>query len=320
MNKNNAYLTRKSFLTLCGASILSACSRQQDLMPIKESAESLFPPLGKVEKIDDLDFHSFEVGNGATSAIFIHGANINLQDWVLANSPLTKNTYKSIYIDRPGFGYSQRNRTSWTAKKQAMQIRNFAKKHNIKKPILVGHSWGSIVALEWASEYPDELLGIVSVSGVNMPYSNLAKWLAQVGILEPTVKIYSRSFNETRFNDLVERFSQSVFAPQSVPRDYLQKVGVELSRRKFTIEANSEDLAQTAIALSGLAKNYYTLTLPIEVIHGEEDFLVPASLHAYGFVKALPNSRLTILKGVGHMAHHANPYSIRKAIGRIMNV
>ena len=55
MNNNNAHLTRKSFLTLCGASILSACSRQQDLMLIKESAESLFPPLGKVEKIDDLD-------------------------------------------------------------------------------------------------------------------------------------------------------------------------------------------------------------------------------------------------------------------------
>ena len=65
---------------------------------------------------------------------------------------------------------------------------------------------------------------------------------------------------------LAKRFSKSVFAPQSVPRDYLQKVGVELSRREFTIEANSEDLAQTAIALSGLAKNYYTLTLPIEVI------------------------------------------------------
>ena len=320
MNRRNAYLTRRSFLALGGASFLYACSRDKDFMLIKKSAESSFPPLGRIEKINGLDFHSFETGNGATTAIFIHGANINLRDWVIANSALTKSKYKSIYIDRPGFGYSKRGSVGLTAKKQADQIRKFVKKHNIKKPILVSHSWGSIVVLEWALEYPDELLGIVIVSGVNMPYSSIAKWFAKTGILETAVEIYSNSFNGIHFNDLAKRFSKSVFAPQSVPKDYLQGVGVELSRRRLTVAANSQDLAQTTIVLNRLEKNYDKLTLPIEVIHGEEDFLLPASLHAYDFVKKLPNSRLTILKGVGHMAHHADPYSTRNAIERIMNI
>jgi pimeloyl-ACP methyl ester carboxylesterase len=318
LNKLKANLSRKSFLTLCLASILSACSSRRDLMSMNKSAESLFPPLGNIEKVNGLDFHSLEMGMGASTAIFIHGASINLRDWVLANSPLTTSSYKSIYIDRPGFGYSRRDKTNCTAKKQAMQIRSFAQKNNIKKPVLVGHSWGAIVALEWASEYPDELLGVVSVSGVNMPYSKLVEWLALAGILEPAVEIYSSNIASIHFSSLIERFSQKVFTPQEIPKGYLQKVGVDLIRRDHTILANSEDLAQTAIALATLAEKYPRLTLPVEVIHGEEDVFVRASLHAYDFVTQLPNANLTILKGVGHMAHHADPYSVRSAIERIL--
>lgn len=316
--KFKANISRKSFLTLCLASILSACSSRKDFMNINKSAESSYPPLGNIEKVNGLDFHSLEMGAGATTAIFIHGASINLRDWVLANSSLTTSSYKSIYIDRPGFGYSRRDKTGWTAKKQAMHIRSFAQKNNIKKPVLVGHSWGSIVALEWASEYPDELLGIVSVSGVNMPYSKLIELLALAGILEPAVEIYSKNIASKNFRSLIERFSQKVFTPQEIPKGYLQKVGVDLIRRNHTIVANSEDLAQTEIALATLAEKYSRLRLPVEVIHGEEDILVPAGLHAYDFVTKLPNANLTILKGVGHMAHHADPYSVRSAIERIL--
>ena len=174
------------------------------------------------------------------------------------------------------------------------------------------------MALEWASEYPDELLGVVSVSGVNMPYSKLVEWLALAGILEPALEIYWSNIASIHFSSLIERFSQKVFTPQEIPKGYLQKVGVDLIRRDHTILANSEDLAQTAIALATLAEKYPRLTLPVEVIHGEEDVFVRASLHAYDFVTQLPNANLTILKGVGHMAHHADPYSVRSAIERIL--
>ena len=309
---------RKSFIGLSLAVILSTCSAGQNSTATIKPTELLLPPAGSIEKINNLDFHSFEMGDGETTVIFIHGASINLQDWVLANAPLDANSYKSIFIDRPGFGYSKRDETRWTAKKQAMQIRSFAQKSSIKKPILVGHSWGSIVAFEWASEYPDELLGVVSVSGVNMPYSKLTEWLAMIGILEPAVEIYSRSVAGRHFNEQTELFLKKVFAPQEIPVGYLQKVGVDLFRRNHTIMANSQDLAQTEIALASLSKKYSGLYLPVEIIHGEKDFLIPADVHAYDFVDQLPNANLTILKGVGHMAHHVNPYSIKRAIERIL--
>ena len=116
-----------------------------------------------------------------------------------------------------------------------------------------------------------------------MPYSKLTEWLAMIGVLEPVVEIYSRSVARRHFNEQTELFLKKIFAPQEIPVGYLQKVGVDLFRRNHTIMANSQDLAQTEIALASLSKKYSGLFLQVEIIHGEKDFLIPADVHAYNF-------------------------------------
>ena len=104
--------------------------------------------------ITGLNFHSYQTGVGTENVIFIHGANINLRDWHFANSRVKQKLYKSIYVNRPGFDYSERDNSFWPARKQAEQIREFAKINKIEKPILVGHSWGALVAVEWVLSNP----------------------------------------------------------------------------------------------------------------------------------------------------------------------
>ena len=92
-----------------------------------------------------------------------------------------------------------------------------------------------------------------------------------------------------------------------------------MSRRQKTILANNEDLKQTASTLANLEKRYSEIRVPVEVIHGRKDWLLDYELHGQAFADELPLSNLTLLDGVGHMAHHASPYAVNKAINRIID-
>ena len=274
--------------------------------------------MGQRELINGLQFHSFQTGVGEENVIFIHGANINLRDWVFANSGTQEKSYKSIYVDRPGFGYSERDDSSWTAKKQAEQIREFVRINKINRPILVGHSWGALVALEWILAHPEEIKGFVSVSGVNASFGSIAEWMSREGLFSLTVELYSQNLAKNASRGSIERFATRVFSPQRVPKGYLESVGVDLSRRRKTIMANNEDLKQTATIVANLEKRYSEIRLPVEIIHGERDWLLKPRMHGKEFSEKIQNSNYTLLKGVGHMSHHARPDVVNSAIKRIL--
>ncbi len=64
---------------------------------------------------------------------------------------------------------------------------------------------------------------------------------------------------------------------------------------------------------------YDHMEMPIEIIHGEKDFLVPVKSQAVALNEVMPNSRLRILPTVGHMAHHFASKEISDSISYIRN-
>jgi len=69
-------------------------------------------------------------------------------------------------------------------------------------------------------------------------------------------------------------------------------------------------------AIDVLLREIPTLPLPIELIHGDADTTVPLTIHSQPLSTILPDARLTILPGTGHMPHHAHPDVIIAAIDR----
>ena len=89
-----------------------------------------------------------------------------------------------IFIDRPGFGYSERDGGKWDAERQADLARSYVKNINGKNLILVGHSWGASVAMAWAAKFPEDVKGVVSIAGLNMPFSGVSKLANDSGLLK----------------------------------------------------------------------------------------------------------------------------------------
>ena len=66
-----------------------------------------------------------------------------------------------------------------------------------------------------------------------------------------------------------------------------------------------------------MAARYGALDLPVEVVHGAADEVVPVRIHGARMVERIAGARLTLLDGVGHMPHHAAPEAAVAAIERV---
>ena len=68
--------------------------------------------------------------------------------------------------------------------------------------------------------------------------------------------------------------------------------------------------------LKKISGRYGQLNLPVEILHGNKDTIVPFQIHSKKLVNQIEKAVLTVLPGIGHMPHHTNPDVIISAIDR----
>ena len=312
-------ISRRNFGLGLIAHGIAACDRVENYAIPNKFAEKNVPVVGTILNLNGLRVHGYVEGDGSQDIVFIHGAFVNLRDWVFATRPLSKLDSRLIYIDRPGFGYSDRDERKWDAERQADLARSYVKNIHGKNLILVGHSWGASVAMAWAAKFPEDVKGVVSIAGLNMPFSGVSKLANDIGLLRVAYELYFTSVAKRADSGSIEKFAGRMFQPQDIPTGYLDYVGSDLSRRRSTIKANKSDLLITSQALKQNFKFYRRIEMPVEIIHGKEDFLLPFKSQAVSFNEVIPNSRLHVLPNLGHMAHHFAFKELSNSIRYIRN-
>src|ERR1041385_7956937 len=108
-------------------------------------------PLGRFVEVDGVRVHYIARGKGRPG-VLIHGNGTMAEDFVICGllDQLAKR-YRVIALDRPGFGHTDRPRWRvWTASAQAHLLHRVLERLNVERPVIVGHSWGTLVALALA--------------------------------------------------------------------------------------------------------------------------------------------------------------------------
>src|SRR3954451_5425316 len=137
---------------------------------LAQKAERRNPPLGRFITVDGVRLHYVDRGTG-TPLVLLHGNGSMIEDFQSSGLiDLAAKNYRVIAIDRPGFGHSSGPRsTVWTPQAQADLIAAALKKIGVPRAIILGHSWGTLVALALAVKYPQEVQALVLASGYYYP-------------------------------------------------------------------------------------------------------------------------------------------------------
>lgn len=285
-----------------------------------KGAERDFPPTGRFIDVDGVRLHYIERGSGPT-AVLVHGNGVQSRDFIGCGlMEELASRYRVVAFDRPGFGYSQRPRRSiWTPRRQARLLAKACVALDIAEPIVVGHSFGTLVALEMALDDSIAVRGLVLVSGYYFPTARPDVWLAATPAVPVLGDIMRYTASPILGWMMMPGILRKTFAPQPVSRAFVRDVPPFLMVRPWQIRASAEDSACMVPAARRLSSRYERIRQPVEIFAGTADRIVhrqqsrqSARLHGL-----LPHSELHILPGEGHMLHYDLGASLAGAVDRI---
>jgi len=182
----------------------------------------------------------------------------------------------------------------------------------------MGHSFGGAVTTAWAVDAPESMRGAVMLAGLTYPWpagDNAYHAAASTAVFGPSINALVRN---RALKSGARGAVDWVFKPQSPPNGYADYIGAELASRPKTFRENGRDITNINEAMARLIPSYSKIEIPVELIHGTEDSILPIDAHARRFKAALPSAELTELRGVGHMAHHVAPDALVASAKRIL--
>jgi len=108
--------------------------------------------------------------------LLLHGLASALQIWNLVAPLLVEHGYVVTALDQRGHGESEKPNTGYDFATIVADDASVVQKLGIVRPVVVGHSWGAAVALQYAAIYPDRVSALVLVDGATNQLSLRPNW------------------------------------------------------------------------------------------------------------------------------------------------
>jgi pimeloyl-ACP methyl ester carboxylesterase len=278
------------------------------------------PPAGRFVDIDGGRLHVVELGAvDAPPVLLLHGASGNLNDLRMALGEKLAERYRVILVDRPGHGWSDRPGGGADAlpSAQAKLIHQALVSLGVQRPIVLGHSWSGALATAYALAYPDEVRGLVLLAPVTHPWPGGIGWINDVVAWPVIGPLIAHTLVLPAGYFMLKPGVAGVFSPDTPPPDYNARTGVAMLLRPREFIANAQDLAVLKEFVRAQSSRYGDIKVPVEIIAGDKDPVVYTDIHSRAIAQQIPQAKLTILPGVGHMVQYAATDKAVQAIDQI---
>ncbi|NVM77738.1 pimeloyl-ACP methyl ester carboxylesterase [Duganella sp. SG902] len=279
--------------------------------------ERAHPPAGSFVEVDGLRLHYLEQGEGPV-LVLLHGNMVMADDF--RRSGLLERlarTYRVIAFDRPGFGYSDRPRgVSWTPDAQATLLHQALGELGAAEYLVLGHSWGTLVALAMALQQPERVRGLVLLSGYYYPGPRLDVPVAAMPALPLVGGLMRNTVSPLLGRLMWPLTAKGMFSPCAVPNSFRREPPWMLLRPS-QVRATAAEAALMIPGAAVLEGRYGELRMPVTIMAGENDRVMDPHGHSERLHKTLPDSELVLLPEMGHMLPHLAQEEIVDAVDQL---
>ncbi|MEW6647127.1 MAG: alpha/beta hydrolase [Pseudomonadota bacterium] len=267
------------------------------LMLVSSSAGAQLPRECMEEPVFEaqLCFHEVNREAGRT-VVMVHGVGGSADDWQ-GQIPLLAANHHVLAVDLPGFGRSDGGTKHYTPDNYAAVLHHLVSQRAQGPVLLVGHSMGGAVALNYAARHPEMVsrLVVVDVAGIlhRLAYNKflVGNWL------------YGLSDEPHWSSELLQSFAGKFLeGMERVPFD---------SEDMLDVSAGEGEGAERRIAAMALLDADFTpllsrVSAPVLMLWGHDDQIAPLRT-AEVLLRRLPRAWLDIIEKSGHVPMRDQP-------------
>ena len=279
-----------------------------------KKAERDNPPAGRFVEVDGVRLHYVERGEGEP-LVLLHGNGSMIQDFQSSGLiDMAAKAHRVIVFDRPGFGHSERPRTTiWTPEAQADLIHKALTKIGVSRATVLGHSWGASVAVALALKYPEAVASLVLASGYYYPTVRTDV----VALSGPAIPVIGDIIRYT-LSPILSRLMwplaiKKMFGPSRVPKKF-GAFPKPMALRPSQIRAAAAELALMIPDAFAVCGDYAHLKMPVVIIAGEGDRLIDIDEQSARLHRDIAHSSLHRVPRTGHMVHQTATERVMSAI------
>lgn len=276
-------------------------------------------PIGNFITVNGVRLHYLDRGKGEP-IVMLHGNGSMIQDFETSGIvDLAAEKCRVIVFDRLGFGHTERpGGTIWTPEAQADLLQAVLRKLGISKAIILGHSWGSSVAVAVALRHPKAVRALVLMSGYYFPTAR-PDMLVLSGPAMPVVgTLFRYSVGPLLGRLMWPLLMRKIFGPAPPPEKF-KGFPKGMALRPSQLQASAAESALLIRAAYAFQEQYRNITAPVVIVAGAADRLVDSNEQSVRLHRELPHSTLRMVPGAGHMVHQTAPNVVMASIQEAMS-
>jgi proline iminopeptidase len=231
-----------------------------------------------------------------------------------------------ITYDQLGCGRSDRitDTTLMTIDNYIEQLKQLLSKLGVKKFYLYGHSWGTMLGMDYYFKYPTGIQALILAS----PCTNIRLWINDadtlISTLPDSIQFYIKlSMKNVKSDSVKMKEALDYYYNSFYTRKHPISADVDSSRSQFGTNVYEYMWGKEEFFVSGPLRDYdrtgdlNKIKVPTLYITGEFDAARPNTVKYYQSLT--PNSEFVVIKNAGHQTMHDNPKENIEAIRTFIN-
>ena len=256
----------------------------------------------------------YQTAGKGNPLVVLHGGIGLSQDYLLPYMlQLAQNSFVILY-DQRGCGRStgEINLNTMTVETFVQDLDAVRKAFHFEKISLLGHSWGSFVAMSYAIAHPDQVDKLILSNSMPASAEDWALYAQEWNKRSVPIQAQLEALKASKeFKvgdpDVVEKYFPTLFRPCFFRPENVKDLNVRMSptaaiHSEQVYECFQETLMNKPFNLHPALKK---LDIPTLVIHGDSDQIPPITAEAIH--RSIPHSKYVLLKKCGHFPYIEAP-------------